>query len=150
MAKDPLQMALSLRKCAVEDAKRGLASALSAEQTVAIAVSRATEAIRRESDAAMALSTSDASAEAYAAWLPRGLSEQERARLSLQQAENVTHQARATLTAARTAEATIEKLLEGRAGAARRLAERTEQATLDEMAHRRRDRVRRPLSQHDT
>jgi flagellar export protein FliJ len=131
---DPLETALRLRKIAVEDARRGLAHALTAERAAALAVSKASDTIRRETEAAESSNAGDATVEAFAAWLPRGLAEQERVRRVLTQSESVTSQARAALTAARTAEASLESLLESRSTAARRADERASQATLDEFA----------------
>jgi flagellar export protein FliJ len=144
MARDSLEAALRARRIAVEGAQRALALALAAEAEVAVAVSKATETIRQETETAVSSTGGDAAVEAFAAWLPRGLAERERARRTLAQAEGTTSQARAALSAARLAEGAVEALVQGRLINERLIAERRSQAALDEMAlGRHRDRRRR-------
>jgi len=111
-----------------------LAQALAAEQQVAEAVDRAISMIRRETELAVAMSAGDAAVEAFAAWLPSGLAERNRARELLAQAEAATAVARAALIAARTAEASVESLLESRLAEERLGDARGAQQVLDEVA----------------
>lgn len=115
MARNPIEIALTVARIAVEDATQQLAKALAAEQEACVAVTRASEAIRRETDVATDLTGGDATVEAFAAWLPRGVTELRNSHSARDAAERVTLQARAGLTAARTAEAAVEALLRARA-----------------------------------
>jgi hypothetical protein len=82
--------------------------------------------------AATDITATDSTAEAFAAWLPHGLADVARVRHALTEAQSTTTQVRAALAAARTAEATIESLLQRRSERGADAAERESQAFLDE------------------
>ncbi len=115
-----------LRRFEVAAGRRRLAEAIAA----------GVEAELRRVAAATALQGEAAAGDAgaYAAWLPRGLAERDRAAAALHLAEERVAGARAALTAARTAERVVELLQERQDAATRRTAARRAQAALDEAA----------------
>jgi flagellar export protein FliJ len=129
MPPDPLSALARLRRFQVTTARRHLADRHAAAEL----------AVRRQEEAAAALRVEGAQgdAAAYAAWLPRGLAEHDRARLAAHQAESRVAEAQDALGAARAAERLVETLREARAEEARRAALRRGQALLDEAATRR-------------
>ncbi len=73
----------------------------------------------------------------YAAWLPLGLAERERAARAAQHSANLAQQARDALALQRTAERQVELLREQQAAAAALKLRRKQQALLDEFGSRR-------------
>jgi hypothetical protein len=73
---------------------------------------------------------------AYAAWLPRGINQRDKATEAARQAEGRVTQAAAALAATRAAERAVERLAEVHAAEARREAQRAEQRMLDEAGAR--------------
>jgi flagellar export protein FliJ len=135
---DPLDALLLLRRLALDEAKRALASALEAEDGAAGAVSAAEMEIAHETRSAeAALDQGDAQVEAFARWLRVARGRLAKLRLSYERAGAETARARAALTAARAAHeaAVLARQERADAATARRLAE--EQAELDEAAQRR-------------
>lgn len=137
MNRDPLETLARLRHSVVEDARRGLAACLEAEDAARAALRGAGEAIFREQEAAGALDAGDGSVEAFAAWLPLGRLAVAQAREAHARAEAATTQARAVLAAARASAEATDRLLANRAAERDAEAARRAQAALDEAAARR-------------
>ncbi len=136
-AHDPLEALLRLRRHAVDEARRDLASCLRVEAEATQAVAMMTGKIEAETEAAASLASEDADVEAFANWLRRIKPQQAAVQHAQENAEADTTQARSLLAAARAAARAVEVMLERQA--AERLAEteRREQAALDEVAQRR-------------
>jgi len=130
MARDALATLARLRQIETEAARRRLGQA----------VGRAEVALLAEAAAGAAL-TAEATAPGadYAAWLPRGLAQRERAGLARRRAEAGMAEAAAALGEARAAERAVERLAAERDRERRRAAQRRAQAALDEAVARRRD-----------
>ncbi|MGG5818516.1 flagellar FliJ family protein [Falsiroseomonas sp. HW251] len=123
MPRDPLAVLARLRRLEVEQARRILASQ---QEALSAAAARAAAA-----DAALDAERHGAPAD-YAAFLPKGLAERERAAQALRRAQGSLELARMALADRRTRQRAVEMLAEGRANAARRDAARREQLGLDE------------------
>ena len=134
---DPLDTVLRIRRVTVDDAKRGLAALLQAEDAAQGAAAEAEARVVREGQAATDLGAGDEAVEAYAAWLPVGRAQAEAARASHDRLRCEVALARAALTVARGAAEAAQRLLETRAGERRRELERRSQVEMDEVASRR-------------
>lgn len=128
MPRDPLTVLARLRRLEVEQARRMLAS-----QQEALTAAHA-----RAAAAETALASEQGSDPAdYAAFLPKGLAEREKAAQAVRRAQASLEVARVALAERRTRERAVELLQAQRDAAARQDAARREQAVLDEAATRR-------------
>jgi Flagellar FliJ protein len=134
MPKRHFKAALRARRVAVEMARRHLLGTQAAEQAAGAAESAARQAIVREASVAAMVTADDAAVETFAAWLPVGRAAAARLEQALRHACSETSQARAILAAARTAEASIQVLIDSGAAAAKIEANRKEQRALDDAA----------------
>jgi flagellar export protein FliJ len=132
---DPLGTLLRLRRLGVDQARRGLADCLGAEDAAAAAVRQMEADVARETEHATTLSGGDAVVEDFALWLRRIRIQQAAALTALATAEAHTNEARAVLAAGRAAVRAVELLLERRATERAASEARTIQLTLDEIAH---------------
>jgi flagellar export protein FliJ len=143
MAREPLRMLRTVRLFAVEQARRNLAAALAAEAAIVDQL-RALDAAAERDRAA-----NDAVAEAYLFADTFARSRQARAEArrlaeaNLAAAEAVSAQARAGLTAARTAAEAVDLLIDERARVVEANAQKREQHALDDIAGSRSDTLRR-------
>ncbi len=129
MARDPLAVLTRLRRIETEQARRRLGQAVGRTEVALLAEGAASGALVAEAVAPGA---------DYAAWLPRGLAQRDRAALARRRAEVGLAEAAAALGAARAAERAVELIAAARDRLARRQAARRVQALLDEAASRRR------------
>jgi hypothetical protein len=135
---DPLATLARLRRLEVAQARKQLA-----ERNAALAAAEARHDVARaapgrEADAAnRAASAATAAPADYAAWLPLGLAERERAARAAQHSANLAQMARDALTLHRTAERQVELLREQQAAALALKTRRKQQALLDEFGGRR-------------
>ncbi len=129
MARDPLAVLTRLRQIETEQARRRLGQAVGRTEVALLAEGAASAALVAEAVAPGA---------DYAAWLPRGLAQRDRAALARRRAEVGLAEAAAALGAARAAERAVELIAAARDRLARRQAARRVQALLDEAASRRR------------
>lgn len=136
-----LQTALRLRKLAVEATKRNLADALAAETQASTALIAARDALRRERAAAADLLADDAAVEAFAAWHATGKAAETSATEALHRYAADAAHARAILGAARSAEASVEAMVKNLAAAAAVASAKADQAVIDEVAARGRERA---------
>jgi len=127
MARDPLTVLARLRRLEVEQARRMLASQREERDAAATRAAAAEEALRAEADGSPA---------DYAAFLPRGMAERERAAAALRRAQAALELARIALADRRAQERAVEQLAELRAATAQAEAARREQALLDDRAGR--------------
>jgi hypothetical protein len=121
---DPLAALARLRRFELAAARRRLADRLAG---LAAAEARCAAAA-----AALAAEAAAGDGAAYAAWLPRGRAERDRAAGALRVAEDRMAAAQAELGAARAAAHLVESLQERRAALARRQAVRDAQSALDD------------------
>ena len=129
MARDPLAALQRLRRLETAMARRHLA-----ERLGAIAAAEVRQALAHEA----LVTEARAPAGDFAAWLPRGLAERDRAGGALAHAEQRGAEAQQAVAEARAAERSVEWLREEQAAAHRRLVARKTQAALDDAAARRR------------
>jgi hypothetical protein len=127
-----------LRNLAVEDARREVATRLQEAAATAQAERAALDAISRERAIAASLDSDDRIVEAFAAWLSHGMRAVAEAAAAGARAEAAAGQARVRLATARAAAQVIESLLATQAAERQRIADRREQALLDEMGRTRR------------
>jgi flagellar biosynthesis chaperone FliJ len=126
---DPLATLARLRRLEVAQARKQLA-----ERNLALA---AAEARHDTARAAPGREAGTAAPADYAAWLPLGLAERERAARAAQHSANQAQMARDALAVQRTAERQVELLREQKAATAVLKARRKAQALLDEFGSRR-------------
>jgi flagellar export protein FliJ len=134
---DPLQTLLRLRRLTVDQARRGLAECLRHQAEADERVREIAASIDRETDTVSQLSADDAMVDNYAAWLRRTRVEQSVAANALCLAETRTQEARAVLTAGRSAVETVETMIQRQAAERAAEAGRQEQKALDEAARSR-------------
>ncbi|MFT8718999.1 flagellar export protein FliJ [Acetobacter sp.] len=137
MPRTPLDALLRLRRQELDEAKKLLAEALARAMTASDAVKSAEQDMVRERDIAMDLSADDRVVESYSRWLPKGRMALERARKQEQEASIDVESCRVRVNLARTALEAAENLSEKRAKEAQELAEKREQAMLDDLSARR-------------
>jgi flagellar biosynthesis chaperone FliJ len=132
VAHDTLSVLIRLRQQACDDAQRQLVASLAAEGRAQAMADDAERAIASETEAALDLCGSDATVEAFAAWLPvaRGRLEQALRGLETRRAE--TARARAGLAASRTALESVETLQQRRQEKERLARERRWQLELED------------------
>ncbi len=133
---DPLDTVLRIRRLAMDDAARTLASCLHSEETARQAAEAAEAAIGAEGEVAADLSAGDGAVEAFARWLPVGRARAAAARVRHDTATAETARARASLTIARAATEAASALSERRAAERDLLTQRRAQAVLDEVGSR--------------
>jgi len=134
--RDPLAALILLRGRARDDAQRHLVACLAAESRVQGLVDDAERTIASETEAALDLCGSDATVEAFAAWLPIARSRLEQAQRELETLRAETARARAGLAASRTALESVEALQQRRQEEARRARERRWQLELEDRPQR--------------
>jgi hypothetical protein len=134
MPRDPLTIALHLRKTALEEARRDLAACLQRESEAESAAVAAEAEIFRQIEAASALTADDHAVDVLAKWLPGGRAAAAAARRRQQEESTRTSLARAGLTAARAATEAIESLVEAREAQRRAAEARTSLNELNEAA----------------
>ena len=133
---DPMPIVARLRNLAVDEARRALADCVTMEASAEAALRLMDTVIAAETDAAGDLSGDDQSVEDFAAWLRRIGVERRAAAAALESAEVRSTEARAALSASRSAARAMEELLLRRDANRRAIAERREQAVLDEVGQR--------------
>jgi len=126
---DPLATLARLRRLEVAQARKQLA-----ERNAALA---AAEARHDAACAAPGREAATAHPADYAAWLPLGLAERERAARAAQHSASLAQMARDALAVQRTAQRQVELLREQQAAAAALKLRRKQQALLDEFGSRR-------------
>jgi len=133
---DPLDTVLRIRRLAMDDAARILATCLRVEEEARHAADAAEATIGAEGEIAADLSSGDGAVEAFARWLPLGRARAAAARVRHDTATAETARARAGVTIARAATEAALALAERRAAERNLLAERRAQAVLDEVGSR--------------
>ncbi len=133
---DPLATVLRIRRVTVDEARRLLSAALSAEEQADRIAAAADAAIGTEGEIAADLMAGDSAVEAYAAWLPVGRAQAVQARAASDRARSDVAKARAALTAARAAAESADTLLRNRQSAAAVEVARRAQGEMDEIAGR--------------
>ena len=135
---DPLATLARLRRLEVAQARKQLAERNAALAAAEVRHDAARAAPGREAEAAKcAASAAMTHPAAYAAWLPLGLAERERAARAAQHSANLVQMARDALAVQRTAERQVELLREQQAAALARKVRRKQQSLLDEFGSRR-------------
>ncbi|AQS83624.1 MAG: flagellar FliJ family protein [Acetobacter aceti] len=137
MPSSPLDSLLKIRKQELDEAKKLLSEALARAMTTSDAVKAAEQNMVRERDIALDFSADDQVVEAYSRWLPIGRIALDKARLSEQDAAMEVEACRTRVNMARSALEAAEKLAEIRAKEQQELAQKKEQAMLDDLAMRR-------------
>ena len=137
MSSSPLDSLLKIRKQELDEAKKLLSEALARAMTASDAVKAAEQNMVRERDQALDFSADDQVVEAYSRWLPVGRVALDKARLSEQDASMEVESCRTRVNMARSALEAAEKLAEMRAKEQQELAQKKEQAMLDDLAMRR-------------
>lgn len=132
MPHDPLSTVLRLRRHAVEEARRGLATNLASAAAAAEAARIAEQSIEHEAVRASDPDGDDSLVEAFAAWLPGARVQATQARALHERREAEVSRCRAELAACRIALETIESLIAQRNGEAARTTARRMQQSLDE------------------
>ena len=141
---DALQTVMRIRKLAVDEAKRALAEALSAEDAARTEAEAAEAQIGIEGEIAADLNSDDGAVEAFARWLPTGRAIAARTRAAHEQTLLEVARARAGLSAARAAAEAAERLKQRREAEAAVEAGRRSQAAMDEIALQQAARARKP------
>jgi putative NADH-flavin reductase len=136
MSRTSLETLVRIRKLAIEDARRGLATCLQAEDAAASSLRLAEAAIVHEQATAMDLNADDAVVEAFAAWLPKGRQAVAEASRAHVDAGAATVQSRAVVAAARASAEAVERVVQAQAMARAEDAARRSQAAIDETAAR--------------
>lgn len=126
MPAEPLQTLQRIRKRAVEEGRKALATSLDAAAAALAAVREAEQAILRETARATETAGGDDLVEAFAAWLPAARHRLSQALNMRDRAEAEVARRRADLSACRSSLAAIEELCTAR------LAERLDRAARSE------------------
>ncbi|MFT8895739.1 MAG: flagellar FliJ family protein [Acetobacter sp.] len=137
MPSSPLDSLLKIRKQELDEAKKLLSEALARAMTASDAVKAAEQNMVRERDLALDFSADDQVVEAYSRWLPIGRAALDKARLREQDASMEVESCRTRVNMARSALEAAEKLAEMKAKEQQELAQKKEQAMLDDLAMRR-------------
>lgn len=127
-----IQTVARLRRLALDDASQALSRALTAETAAAARADEATRQIAEEAAAASSLTGTDATVEAFAAWLPGARQHADETREACERASAEVARLRAVLAASRAAYEAVEALLAQRAEAEAKERDRRSQAELDE------------------
>ena len=127
-----IQTVARLRRLALDDASQALSRALAAEAAAAARADEATRQIAEEAAAASSLTGTDATVEAFAAWLPGARQHAADTREYCERASAEVARLRAVLTASRAAYEAVEALLAQRTEAEAKERDRRSQAELDE------------------
>lgn len=136
MTRDPLETLARLRHSIREDARRGLAACLDAEEAASHVMRSAEAAIYDEQKAAGSLDAGDGAVEAFAAWLPQGRKAVAQAHAAHDDASAATVRARAVVAAARASAEAADRLLASRNAERAADAARRAQVETDEVAGR--------------
>ncbi|BCI65924.1 flagellar FliJ family protein [Acetobacter aceti] len=137
MPSSPLDSLLKIRKQELDEAKKLLSEALARAMTASDAVKAAEQNMVRERDLALDFSADDQVVEAYSRWLPIGRAVLDKARSREQDASMEVESCRTRVNMARSALEAAEKLAEMKAKEQQELAQKKEQAMLDDLAMRR-------------
>ena len=136
---DPLPVVARLRRLEVDAAQRALAECLRDEAAAALTLRALDTAITAETDAATA-SEDDRAVEDFALWLHRTERDRAAAEAVLARAETRSTEARAVLSATRSAARAMDEILTVRAAERQAVAAGREQIALDEAGGRRNGR----------
>jgi flagellar export protein FliJ len=136
---DPFTTLQRLRRLAVDQARRDLADCLRREAEASETVRELAAEVDRETDVVCRSLGEDTVVENFAAWLRRTRVDQDAAAKSLLEAELQTQEARAVLTASRTAVETVDAIIDRRAAEQAAAAGRVEQMAIDEAGRRSRE-----------
>ena len=136
---DPLPVVARLRRLEVDAAQRALAECLRDEAAAALTLRALDTAITAETDAATA-SEDDRAVEDFALWLHRTERDRAAAEAVLARAETRSTEARAVLSATRSAARAMDEILTVRAAERQAVAAGREQIALDEAGCRRNGR----------
>ena len=127
-----IQTVARLRRLALDDASQALSRALAAETAAAARADDATRQIAEEAAVASSLTGTDATVEAFAAWLPGARQHAAETREACERAGAEVARLRAVLTASRAACEAVDALLAQRTQAEAKERDRRSQAELDE------------------
>jgi flagellar export protein FliJ len=136
MPHDPLKTLMRLRRQAVDEGRRNLATSLDAASAASDAVRRAELAIIKETDRASQPDGSDQLVEAFAAWLPGARTRVAQALALQDRQEAEVARRRAELTACRAALEAIEQLRAARQSVEDEALAKREARQIDEAASR--------------
>lgn len=137
MARNSLQVLLSIRRRAVEAARYALAASLTSEAVVADRIAAIDTAMQRDRKASGTWPEAHQFVEMSAARLAAARVEREALAAELASAAARTADARGVVTAARTAAEVVEQLLDERRAASQADAARREQHALDDIVRAR-------------
>lgn len=136
MTRDPLAIILRIRQATLDDAETAVAEAYRQEKAALGRTEAAVDLLDRETQTAMSITGSDDMVEAFARWLPLGQNQLRQAHDNQRLATASLDRARAVLTLARSGVKAVERMIEQRELERRQLAQRREQAVLDELGGR--------------
>ena len=136
MARDRLDTLLRLRRLAVQERIRDLATAIRTEQQSALTQAACAEAITRETAEAQRLAQRDAALAGFAPWRARATQALRDAEAQVTQAGKATQAARSELGAARGAMRAVELALERRKAGTDLAAQRSAQHAFDDATRR--------------
>ncbi len=134
MARDKLQVLLTLREQTVDQARQALTVCIASETAAVDAVRAMDTAVQRERAAVGQLPDVERAMEMFATWSARVRSRREAEVAALALAEDRTGQARAVLAAARASVRVVERLAADRLAAELSAAEARERHALDDIA----------------
>lgn len=137
MARDPLQILLSLRRRSVEQARHALAARLAAEAEVADRILSLDGTARRDREAGEAWPDAHQFLEMFASRQEVVQAERRSLAADLAAATVDTGEARGVVSAARTAAEAVKELIGGREAASQADATRQEQHVVDDIARAR-------------
>jgi hypothetical protein len=143
MAGDPLQVLLAMRRRSVEHARYALGACLAAEAAVADRITSLDQSARRDRETSEAWQEAHQFLEMSANRLAAARAERRMIVLDLAAATARSAEARAVVTAARTAAEAVEQLISERAAADAIEAARREQHATDDIARARHAERRR-------
>jgi flagellar biosynthesis chaperone FliJ len=134
MARNPLQILLSMRRRSVEQARYALGACLATEAQAADRIRSLDDTVRRDRETVRAWQDSHQFMEMSAVRLDAMLGQRRTMLAELAMAETRSAQARGVVAAARTAAEAVEQLMGERAVADRAEADKREQHVLDDIA----------------
>jgi flagellar export protein FliJ len=134
MARDPLQILLSMRRRSVEQARYALGACLATEARVTDRIRSLDDTVRRDRETVRAWQDSHQFLEMSTVRLEAMLAQRRTMLAELAMAEARSAQARGVVAAARTAAEAVEQLMGERAVANRAEADKREQHVLDDIA----------------
>jgi hypothetical protein len=138
MPREPMQVLLSIRRRAVEQARYALAACLTAESAIADKIRSLDAAMQKDHQATETWQDAHQFVELSAARREVSRAERQAAAADLAAAAERSAEVRSLVAAARTAAEAVEQLIAEREAAQRAEADRREQHVLDDIARRRR------------